>query len=108
MAYLGGGAVQTFIVISTAGPNRDLSRGTREQPMWDQHAAFIDELVENGFIRLGGPLIDEGGAVLVVGAEDEADVRKRLKGDPWYRHGILHLSSIKRWQIFIDQRPDLS
>ena len=100
--------MQTFIVISTAGPNRDLSRGTREQPMWDQHAAFIDELVENGFIRLGGPLIDEGGAVLVVGAEDEADVRERLKGDPWYRHGILHLSSIKRWQIFIDQRPDLS
>ena len=108
MAYLGEGAVQTFIVISTAGPNRDRSRGTREQPMWDQHAAFIDELVENGFIRLGGPLIDEGGAVLVVGAEDEADVRERLNGDPWYRHGILRLSSIKRWQIFIDQRPDLS
>ena len=96
--------MQTFLVTSTAGPNRDLSRDTREQPLWDEHAAFIDGLVDDGFILLGGPLVDEGGAVLVVNSESEREVRAKLDIDPWYRNGILRLESVRRWQIFIDQR----
>jgi uncharacterized protein YciI len=61
-------------------------------------------LVEQGFILLGGPLSDVGGAVLVVYAEDEEEVREKMKDDPWYVNGILRLESVKRWEIFIDQR----
>jgi uncharacterized protein YciI len=96
--------MQTFMVTSTAGPYRDLTRDTREQPFWDEHAAFIDGLVDDGFILLGGPLVDEGGAVLVVKAESEQEARTKLEIDPWYRNGILRLESVRRWQIFIDQR----
>jgi uncharacterized protein YciI len=95
---------KTYITLSEAGPRRDLAKGTREQPLWDEHAAFIDALVENGFILLGGPLVDEGGAVLVVHAESEDEVRDKLKTDPWYVEGNLSLQSVKRWDIFIDQR----
>ncbi|PYJ03896.1 MAG: hypothetical protein DME39_04125 [Verrucomicrobia bacterium] len=94
----------TFIAISSAGPNHDQSKGTREQPFWDEHAAFIDQLVADGFVLMGGPLVDEGGALLIVNAEDEEQVREKLKNDPWFEHGILKLESIKRWQIFIDAR----
>ena len=98
----------TFIAISSAGPNRDQSKGTREQPFWDEHAAFIDRLVDEGFILMGGPLVDERGmphgALLIVNGEDENEVREKLKNDPWARHGILKLDSVKRWQIFIDKR----
>jgi len=94
----------TFIAISSAGPSRDQSEGTREQPFWDEHAAFIDQLVADGFVLMGGPLVDEGGAVLIVSAEDEEQVREKLKNDPWFEHGILRLESVKRWQIFIDKR----
>ena len=93
----------TFIVTSTAGSNRDRSKGTREQPYWDEHAAFVDHLVEDGFVVLGGPLPDEGGAVLVVRADSEAEVRHRLGRDPWYLHGILVPQSVRRWDIFIDR-----
>jgi uncharacterized protein YciI len=96
--------MKTFIVLSTAGVHRDLAKGTREQPFWDAHAAFIDGLVAEGFILLGGPLTDEGGAMIVVQAADEATVRARLAPDPWYHQQILDLVSIKRWDIFIDQR----
>jgi uncharacterized protein YciI len=102
--YTNGDAMQTFMVTSTAGPNRDLTRDTREQPFWDEHASFIDGLVDDGFILLGGPLVDEGGAVLVVNAESEQEARAKLEIDPWYRNGILRLESVRRWQIFIDQR----
>ena len=93
----------TFVVISSAGPNRDLSKDTREQPFWDEHADFIDRLVADGFILLGGPLIDEGGSLLVFNAKDENEVREKMKNDPWLKHGILKHESIKRWQIFIDE-----
>jgi len=94
----------TLVVISSAGPNRDVLKGTREQPFWDEHAEFIDRLVAEGFILMGGPLVDEGGALLIVNAEDENKVREKLKNDPWREHSILKLESIKRWQIFIDAR----
>ena len=93
-----------FLAISSAGPNRDFSKGTREQPLWDEHAAFIDQLVDAGFILMGGPLVDEGGSLLIVNAKDENEVREKLKDDPWMKHGILKLKSVKRWQIFIDVR----
>ncbi len=93
-----------FVAISSAGPNRDSSKGTREQPFWNEHAAFIDKLVDDGFILMGGPLVDEGGSLLIFNAEVENEVREKLKNDPWARHGILKLESVKRWEIFIDER----
>jgi uncharacterized protein YciI len=98
----------TFLAFSSVGPNRDPSKGTREQPFWAEHAAFIDQLVDEGFILMGGPLVDEGGmprgALLIVNAQDEDDVKEKLKSDPWFEKGILKPESIKRWQIFIDSR----
>jgi uncharacterized protein YciI len=97
-----------FVVISSAGPNRDPMKGTREQPFWDEHAAFIDALVDEGFVFMGGPLVDEAGlprgALLIVYAGDENEVREKLKNDPWFERGILKLESITRWEIFIDSR----
>lgn len=93
-----------FVVISSGGPNRDRSKGTREQPLWDEHAVFIDQLVECRFILMGGPFADEGGSMLIVNANDEGEVREKLKDDPWMKHGILKLESVKRWEIFIDVR----
>ena len=53
---------------------------------------------------MGGPLVDEDGAMLIVNADDENEVREKLKSDPWMKHDILKLESVKRWQIFIDVR----
>jgi len=98
----------TFLAFSSVGPNRDPPKGTREQPFWDEHAAFIDQLVDEGFVLMGGPLLDEAGmpqgALLIVNAGDEDEVREKLKNDPWFQRGILKLESVKRWQIFIDAR----
>ena len=94
----------TFVVLSRAGVHRDLATGAREQAYWDEHGAFIDALVAEGFIALGGPLTDEGGAMLIVRAASEDEVRAKVADDPWYAHGILELERIVRWEIFIDER----
>lgn len=97
------GQPERFLVYSTAGPQRDLAKDAREQPHWDAHAAFIDGLVAEGFIQLGGPLDEEGGGFLVVIAQDERAARERLRHDPWYIHGILSLVWVKHWRVFIDR-----
>ena len=51
---------------------------------------------------MGGPFVDEGGAMLIVSAEDESEVFEKLRNDPWMKHGLLKLESVKRWEIFID------
>ena len=53
---------------------------------------------------MGGPLVDEGGSLLIFNTEDENEVRAKLKNDPWIELGILKLESVKHWQIFIDAR----
>ncbi len=90
-----------FVVLSSAGPGRDRNKRTRQQPFWDEHAAFIDALTD-GFIMLGGPFEADGGAMLIVRAESEEDVRSKLQPDPWYIHGILALQSIRQWEIFVN------
>jgi uncharacterized protein len=98
----------TFVAISSTGPNADPLKSTREQPFWDEHVAFIDQLIEEDFILMGGPLVDEAclpcGALLIVNAEDEKKVREKLKHDPWFERGILQLESVNRWEIFVDTR----
>jgi uncharacterized protein YciI len=94
---------KTFVVLSVAGPLRDRTKSAREQPYWDEHAQFIDGITTD-FILMGGPFEDEGGAMLIVRAENESEVRQKLQPDPWYTHGILQLQSVHRWDIFIDER----
>ena len=49
-----------LLVLRQSGPDFDRSRPLEEQSRWSEHAAFMDGLVDDGFIVLGGPLADDG------------------------------------------------
>ena len=83
-----------------AGP-WDFSKGLREQEGWEEHAAFMDDLVEQGFIVLGGPLSDRE-ILHAISAADEREVRERLAADNWARNGMLRITSIEPWTILLD------
>ena len=92
-----------FLVERGKGPLWDRSRGRREQDGWDEHAAFMDALVEDGFIVLGGPIgegDDGDNTLLVVDADDEAAVRARLGEDPWPQE-VLTIESIRPWTVWL-------
>ena len=92
-----------FAVRMENGPNFDASRDRREQQLWDEHAAFMDELVDDGFIFIGGPVSDTQ-TLHVVEAESEDAIRTRLAADPWAPTGILRVASIEPWQLWLDGR----
>lgn len=94
--------MHAFIVRLRRGGPWDWSLDMREQSGWDAHAAFMDRLVEEGFIVLGGPL--EGGrdTLHVVLAGSEEEIRARLAEDPWAANGMLTPAGIERWTVLLD------
>ena len=86
-----------------SGPQWDRSRPLEEQSDWPAHASFMNGLVDEGFIVLGGPLPDEHRVVHVVEAESEDAVRARLARDPW-SDTHLRVDTIDRWTIRLDAR----
>jgi hypothetical protein len=74
-----------------------------EQTGWSAHASFMDELVDAGFVVLGGPLADEHRVVHVVEAESEDVVRATFARDPW-SGTHLRVDAIDPWTIRLDGR----
>jgi uncharacterized protein YciI len=91
------------VVLNRSGPQWDSSRPLEEQSGWDEHAAFMDGLVDSGFIVLGGPLADEYRNVHVVEASSEEEIRAMLARDPW-RETHLQVAAIDPWTIRLDGR----
>jgi hypothetical protein len=93
-----------FVLTMVHGPNWDSSRGIREQDAWDAHADFMDGLVDDRFVVLGGPIGDGQQTQLVVEATDEDAVRERLSEDPWASMELLRIGAVRPWTIWLDGR----
>jgi uncharacterized protein YciI len=91
-----------YLVERVHGPEWDPSRGRRDQAGWDQHAAFMDALAEEGVVVLGGPVGEAEGetALLVVAADSEAEIHARLAEDPW-TDTLLTTASVKPWVVLL-------
>lgn len=87
------------------GPNWDAAKtglsGIREQNAFDEHAAFMDRLVDEGFVVLGGPLGEGEEALLIIEARNEAEVMARMGEDPWKPMAILLVGEIRPWTIWL-------
>ena len=85
------------------GPEWDPALPLREQSGFTEHATFMDALVAEGVVVLGGPLADEHRVLLVVDAESERAVCERLRRDPWVGTH-LNVAGVERWTILLDAR----
>jgi uncharacterized protein YciI len=92
-----------YVVLRRLGPQWDRSRPMEAQSQWAAHAAFMDELVDDGFVVLGGPLADGERVVLAVEAASEPEVRATLARDPWSDTHLV-VDSIEPWTIRLDGR----
>ena len=98
-------SMATFAVTMAHGPHWDRSRPIREQDGWDEHAAFMDGLVDDGLIVLGGPLGDgQQGALLLAEAPGAGEIAARLGEDPWAAMGLLHVGTVQPWALWLDSR----
>jgi uncharacterized protein YciI len=87
-----------LVILRRSGPDYDLSKPLEEQLGWEDHAAFMDQLVDDGVILLGGPLSDEVRTAHAVRASSEDEVRATLARDPWSGSHLV-IDSIDAWTI---------
>src|SRR5215475_6831941 len=66
--------MKLFAVIRTRGDAWQPALPLERQADWNAHAAFMDDLHEEGFIVLGGPLDETPDILLVVRANDTAEI----------------------------------
>jgi len=90
------------VVLRRAGPEYDPELELGDQSRFAEHAAYMDALVEDGHIVLGGLLPDLRTAhVMEAGSEEE--VRAIWARDPWYESHLI-LESVEPWDIRLDGR----
>jgi uncharacterized protein YciI len=92
-----------LVIVTRSGPEWDRSKSLEEQSGWTEHAKFMDDLVESGFIVLGGPLDDEYRVAHAIEAESPDSIRATLARDPWSQTH-LRIESIDPWTIRLDGR----
>lgn len=87
-----------LVILRRSGPQYDHSKALEQQSGWEEHAAFMDGLVDAGFIVLGGVLADELRTAHAVEAGSEEEIRDRLAQDPWSGSHLV-VDSIDAWTI---------
>ena len=94
-----------FAVIRDAGPAWTDGKGAFEQPGVDAHAAFMNDLADEGIVLFAGPLAgSEHGrirALLIVNTDNEAVIHDRLAADPWAQSQRLVTTSVEPWTLFV-------
>ena len=92
-----------FLVrLRQSGPEFEPSKPLVEQSRWAEHAAYMDSLVEEGHIVLGGTL-PNGGTAHAFEAESAEELRAIWARDPWHDSHLV-LESVEPWQIRLDSR----
>jgi hypothetical protein len=92
-----------LVTVRRSGPQYQRGKPLEEQSGWEAHAQFMDGLVEQGFIVLGGPLADEERVAHAIEAADEEQVRATLALDPW-SGSHLNVESVEPWTVRLDGR----
>jgi uncharacterized protein YciI len=110
-----------FVVIREQGPGWDGSRAMREQDYWPEHVIFINRIVDEGRMLLGGPLgeIDQDGnsvdptepvgangtyrALIVLEVDNELELTELVGDDPWSQHHVLGTQAIYRWEMLVGE-----
>ena len=95
-----------FLVFRNPGPSWVAGRSTRDQPLWDRHAIFMDRLFEEGWVVLGGPYADYSRALIIVQACDSNEASALFDDDPWAKNGVLVSSEVVEWTVFLDSRQN--
>lgn len=88
-----------FAVITVRGPRWNDAQPMEGQEDWRAHAEFMNALVEEGFILLGGPLVGTREVLLIARADSEQAVEARLAPDIWRRKDLLRTRQIAPWRL---------
>ena len=87
-----------FAVTRTRGPGYRADLTLEQQRDWRAHAEFMNGLLREGFIAIGGPLEGTDDVLLIVRAADAQEIERRFAADPW-SGDLLTIKQIVPWNL---------
>ena len=94
-----------FAVVLNHGAAYQHGFPLEDQAEWKAHAQFMDALVKEGLVVLGGPLEGTNEVLLIFRAQSREEIQQRLAPDPWHRMGLLQTASIVPWTLRLGKLP---
>jgi uncharacterized protein YciI len=92
-------------VVLRIRPGPAWTRGLpEEQPGWDAHAEFIDDLIERGVFIMGGPYADRLGSMSLWEGVNANEVRRVMESDPFVLNGVFEIEDVADWTVYVDTR----
>jgi uncharacterized protein YciI len=77
-----------------------------DQPGWDEHAEYVDDLIERGIFVMGGPFSDYSGSHTLLENVTEDEARELVLQDPFVANGVFELEDVRAWNVYVDElRP---
>ncbi len=91
-----------FVLIYRHGPAYVDSLPAAKQPGIEQHFRHVESYVSElpGFMILGGPFLDDSGALMIFLVPSEREVRQFAESDPIVRSGLVEYS-IHPWTVAV-------
>lgn len=94
-----------FAITREAGADWTNGKGALEQSSVTDHAAFMNDLANEGVVLFAGPLAgsehDRIRVLLIADADSKADIERRLADDPWELTQRLVTTSVEPWNLFV-------
>jgi uncharacterized protein YciI len=92
-------------VVVRVGPGPTWTSGLPEdQPDWDAHLEFIDDLIERGHFILGGPWTNRLGSISIWEGLNADQVREVMQDDPFVQNSVFEIEDIADWTVYVDTR----
>ena len=92
-------------VVLRVGPGPTWTTGLPEdQPDWDAHAEFVDDLIDRGHFVMGGPWKNRLGSMSLWEGMSADEVRDVMQDDPFVRNGVFEIEDVADWTVYVDTR----
>lgn len=63
------------------------------------HRTYLSRMHAEGRLEMAGPWADDTGALLIYRAEDEAEMKAILAGDPYMKEDVAQVASLTEWVV---------
>lgn len=88
-----------FAAILHRGPAYQTLLPLEGQIEWQAHRVFMNALVDDGFVVLGGPLEGTSEVLLIFRAASPEEIVNRWSQDPWAKLDLLRMSRVMPWDL---------
>ncbi|GIK20709.1 MAG: hypothetical protein PHY57_03985 [Ignavibacterium sp.] len=94
--------MKTFLLTFEHGPNYKSEKSFHDQQNWENHSRFADKLFLQHKVTMCGALKNESKVIAIANGKNESSIRNLFKDDPFLKNGVLILTHVDEWELYLN------